>query len=101
MADVFRMIAVTEISLSIGMLLAAMTHLTRYKVDPWHIIGMGLSYILFAGSALIEIQLRYGTPATWRTVYIVIAATVGLSAQTYTFIYWWMGKRWVRSDADS
>jgi hypothetical protein len=95
-ADVIRYVALCEIAASVGFLAGTMWQVQRWHVDPWHVIGMGFSYILFAGAGMIELSIRLGHPATWRTIYMFNAGTVALVVQIYTYRYWHSGKRWAR-----
>jgi len=97
-ADILRWMATSEICLVVGFLLATISKVRSWQVDPWHVIGMGFTYILFAGAGALELQLRFGHPGGWRTAYLFITATLALVVQIYTYWYWRSGRRWARTE---
>lgn len=57
---------------------------------PWYLHALAASYVMFAISAAIEIQLALADhlPVTWRTVIVTLAALLGVTASGSAYIYW-------------
>lgn len=81
-ADYIRWIAIIEIALSIGLMFSMFARSPRWwRPDPFFWLGMAASYTLYAVGSLIELQIRMGTPMTWRTPVLFVAASLGLFVQ--------------------
>lgn len=86
LVDIMRSVAIAMIFVSIGFLLGWVYRVARREQLPWCVWGLAVSYVLYAVSAAIELQLRIGTHITWRTPLVVVAALVGALVQVCAYI---------------
>lgn len=84
--DLARALALGLITLSVGALFGWVFGFWRRVRFPWCWWGLVVSYGLYALGWAVEIQLRLGTPATWRTGVALAAAGFGFAVQVWAYL---------------
>lgn len=89
--DIIRYVDLGAIFLCCGFMAALGLRTMELEIHiPWYLHTLAASYVMFAISAAIEIQLALANdePFTWRTAVVTIAALLGLIASGSAYIYW-------------